>query len=60
MRKLLSEVVTAAGHEVLVARDGEEGLRKLDEKAPDLLITDIVMPEKDGLEVPIGTPFQEG
>src|SRR5258706_11694876 len=51
MRQLLSEVIVEAGHQVFVAANGEEGLRKLDENAPDLLITDIVMPEKDGLDV---------
>ena len=51
MRALLSEVITAAGHEVFVAADGQQGLQALQEKTPDLLITDIVMPEKDGFDV---------
>jgi CheY-like chemotaxis protein len=51
MRSLLSEVIGDVGHEVFVAADGEEGLRALEKEAPDVLITDIVMPEKDGLEV---------
>jgi len=51
MRALLSEIVGAAGHDVFIAADGEEGSRALLEKDPDLVITDIVMPEKDGLEV---------
>ena len=51
MRALLSELVSAAGHRVLVAANGNEGLRELEQGSPDLLITDIVMPEKNGLEL---------
>jgi DNA-binding response OmpR family regulator len=51
MRALLSETISAAGHEVFVAADGEKGLRVLKQKTPDLLITDIVMPKKDGFDV---------
>jgi CheY-like chemotaxis protein len=51
MRQLLADLVTAVGHEVFLAADGAEGLRVLQEKAPHLIITDIVMPKKDGLEV---------
>ncbi len=41
------------GHTVTEARDGREGLKLLDQINVDLLITDIVMPEVDGLEVVI-------
>ncbi|MDD3275829.1 MAG: response regulator, partial [Kiritimatiellales bacterium] len=33
------------------AADGSEGLRMMKKQKPDLLITDIMMPEMDGLEV---------
>lgn len=39
------------GYEVSVASDGRKGLRRLDEENIDLVITDIMMPETDGLEV---------
>lgn len=39
------------GYLVDVSNDGHDGLRKVAEKAPDLVITDIMMPDKDGLEV---------
>jgi len=39
------------GHEVLVARDGEAGLRMATEDAPDLMILDVMLPKMTGLEV---------
>jgi CheY-like chemotaxis protein len=39
-----------AGFDVAAAVDGMEGTRLCNELMPDLVITDIIMPEKDGLE----------
>jgi two-component system alkaline phosphatase synthesis response regulator PhoP len=39
------------GYEVDSALNGVEGLRKAIEKTPDLIILDIMLPDKDGLEV---------
>lgn len=50
IRILLHEALQAAGHSVVEAADGEEGLRSYREHCPDLVITDIVMPNKEGLE----------
>jgi DNA-binding response OmpR family regulator len=38
------------GYEVILARDGEEGLMKIDEESPDLVVLDICMSVKDGIE----------
>lgn len=35
-------------YEVVVAQDGEEGLRKAREEKPDLILLDVIMPVKDG------------
>jgi two-component system alkaline phosphatase synthesis response regulator PhoP len=35
-------------YEVIVARDGDEGLRKAREEKPDLILLDVIMPVKDG------------
>jgi len=51
IRRMLSTALELAGHEVFEASDGEEALARHREGPPDLVITDIVMPEKDGLEV---------
>lgn len=45
------EALQAGGHEVISAGDGKAALRLFQTEEPDLLITDILMPEKDGLEV---------
>src|SRR6266404_4090237 len=38
------------GHEVVVARNGEEALEALDKQAFDLVLMDVQMPERDGLQ----------
>jgi len=44
------DVLVSAGHQVAIANDGAQGL-ELQRKAPaDVVITDILMPEKEGLE----------
>lgn len=48
---VLEGMLKKAGHTVHSARDGIEGLRLFREQKPRLLITDIVMPEKDGMEI---------
>jgi CheY-like chemotaxis protein len=48
MTKLLLE---RAGHEVASACDGRVAIRLLAEQPFDLVITDMLMPERDGLEV---------
>lgn len=44
-------VLRPNGYQVLTARDGEEGLRLALEARPDLLITDLMMPRRTGLEI---------
>lgn len=39
-----------AGYEVVIADNGQQGLDLFNSEHPDLVITDIVMPEKDGIE----------
>ncbi|MDI6890646.1 MAG: response regulator [Thermodesulfovibrionales bacterium] len=41
----------ANGYKVITARDGVEGLSKLKEEKPDLMILDLLMPKMDGFEV---------
>jgi CheY-like chemotaxis protein len=53
MVDLLQKRLSKEGYEVFVARDGEEGLkkmRKMDPK-PDLILLDIIMPKMGGFEV---------
>jgi DNA-binding response OmpR family regulator len=47
---MLQDTLVAAGFEVLVAKNGVEGLRLFRSHRIDLAIVDIFMPEKDGFE----------
>ena len=51
LRDLLKKMLTRDGHQVFMAQDGEEGVRSFYQFKPDLIITDIIMPNKDGIEV---------
>jgi signal transduction histidine kinase len=48
---LLSHLLERSGHRVRVAGNGQEALAALRERASDLVITDVVMPEMDGYEL---------
>ena len=51
MIDLLHRKLTKEGYDVSVARDGVEGLEKMREIKPDIVLLDIVMPKKGGFEV---------
>jgi CheY-like chemotaxis protein len=51
VRSHLRQALAGAGHTVIEARDGREGLELFEHVGADLVITDIVMPEKEGIEV---------
>ncbi|MEA2113398.1 MAG: response regulator [Patescibacteria group bacterium] len=48
---LLQKKLVQVGYRVEVARDGEEGLKKIKEDKPDLILLDILMPKVGGFEV---------
>lgn len=48
---LLQRKLEKEGYEVLVASDGEEGLKSIRETEPDLILLDIIMPKIGGFEV---------
>lgn len=50
IRRPLQMLLERAGHEVVAARDGSEGIRLWRRDPGDLVITDIHMPGKDGIE----------
>jgi CheY-like chemotaxis protein len=47
---MIKKMLEKAGYEVEVALNGKEGMELFEKNRPDLLITDIIMPEKEGLE----------
>ena len=51
LRSFLARALERAGHEVRTCADGDEALAALNEGPFDLLLTDIVMPGADGIEV---------
>jgi DNA-binding response OmpR family regulator len=44
-------VLESVPYEVIVAFDGDEGLAKVQEEQPDLVLLDIIMPTRDGFQV---------
>ncbi len=51
LRLLARKALTRAGHRVLEASSGEEGLQKAESQKPDLMLLDLSMPGMDGFEV---------
>ncbi len=51
VRRVLQHSLEYAGHAVQAVDNGRDALRAVGEKEPDLVVTDIVMPDSDGLEV---------
>ena len=47
---MLKKMLEKAGHVVDLALNGRDGMAIFEKNKPDLLITDIIMPEKEGLE----------
>ena len=48
---MLKKMLEKDGHEVDMALNGMEGIKLFEKNRFDLLITDIIMPEKEGLEI---------
>ena len=50
VRSMLRRMLHQAGHQVSEASNGAEGIKLYEQNQPDLIITDILMPEKEGIE----------
>ncbi|MEU4558877.1 response regulator [Actinoplanes sp. NPDC023936] len=51
LRFILRRILTRAGHEVTEAGDGATALTSVQETAPDLVVTDMMMPVMSGVEL---------
>lgn len=51
LQKALSDSLTGNGYEMIQALDGDIGLRLAAEKKPDLILLDLILPQKNGFEV---------
>jgi CheY-like chemotaxis protein len=47
-RKIIASILKEAGHEVISANNGKEGITRAGTEKPQLIITDLLMPEFDG------------
>src|ERR1700686_3266414 len=50
VRQALTQVLNSRGYEVQCAPEGRQGLRAFQQRRPDLVISDIIMPEMEGIE----------
>jgi CheY-like chemotaxis protein len=51
VRRTIAAILRREGYEVLEAKDGQEGLAMAREHGPAIVITDLLMPQVDGIEV---------
>jgi two-component system chemotaxis response regulator CheY len=49
IRQMLMDFLTTYGYEVVTASDGVEALERLNEATVDMVLTDLIMPNMDGL-----------
>jgi len=51
MRLALARILISSGYNVIQASDGEEGLQLYRTQDFDLVITDLIMPDKEGIQI---------
>jgi len=49
--KMIYEILTGAGHDVVLAQDGKDALEKVNQEKPDLIVLDIILPGLLGTEI---------
>lgn len=50
VREVIREILAQEGHAVTIAENGREAVRRLADASFDLVITDLIMPEQEGIE----------
>jgi len=50
VRELLREILEQNGHEIIACKNGADGIRQYKESSFDLVIMDVLLPDKDGFE----------
>lgn len=50
VRRMMVRILAQAKYEIIEAGNGEEGLKMFLAHRPDIIITDLLMPEKEGIE----------
>ena len=49
--RFLAKRLRTRNYEVMVSDDGDQGLQKVKERTPDLILLDMIMPQLSGIEV---------
>jgi CheY-like chemotaxis protein len=49
-RRLFTEVLSREGHSVHASADGQLGLQQFKKARPDVVVTDLIMPNREGIE----------
>ena len=49
--EILAKRIQAEGYRVVCAHDGQEAWNKITQESPDIIVLDLTMPKKDGLEI---------
>ena len=50
VRRMARRILAADGHEVIEAADGRDGILRFAAERPEIVVTDIIMPGKEGIE----------
>jgi CheY-like chemotaxis protein len=50
VRQVVGEMLRLAGHDVTIAENGRIAMERLGDQSFDLIITDLIMPEQEGIE----------
>lgn len=59
VRQMMRDILETAGHDVVEAENGNTAVRQMESGGFDVLVTDVVMPESDGIEL-IRTLAEQG
>ncbi|MBI4101509.1 MAG: response regulator [Candidatus Nealsonbacteria bacterium] len=51
LRELMAQKLVREGYDILESVDGEDGLKKVKNEKPDLVLLDLILPSMDGFEV---------